>query len=189
MFVLISPSEAAVQNFLKRASTRDYSYPEVGATRGELPQGYTVDHNRVRLGPGAETFRKAVSALKSWQMFNLGWVRVHAAAAPIRVGSPVAVVVRHFGFWSLNASRIVYVIDEERRFGFAYGTLRDHAESGEERFCIEWDSDDSVAYDLLSFSKPHAWPVKVLNPLARVLQKKFARDSMLAMKRAVVGDL
>jgi uncharacterized protein (UPF0548 family) len=121
-------------------------------------------------------------------MFQLGWVRVHDNAAPIRVGSAVAVLIRHFGFWSLNASRIVYVIDEERRFGFAYGTLRDHAESGEERFCVEWDSDDSVVYDLLSFSRPHQWPVKVLQPVARVLQKRFARDSMLAMKRAVVED-
>ena len=188
MFALRSPSEATVQNFLKRASTRDYSYPELGSTRGKLPRNYVVDHNRVRLGQGAETFRRAVSALKAWHMFQLGWVRVHDNAAPIRVGSAVAVLIRHFGFWSLNASRIVYVIDEERRFGFAYGTLRDHAESGEERFCVEWDSDDSVVYDLLSFSRPHQWPVKVLQPVARVLQKRFARDSMLAMKRAVVED-
>src|SRR4029453_8721379 len=136
MFVVRPPSRRRVENFLKRAGTLNYSYPEVGATRGELPQGYAIDHNRVQLGRGAETFRKAISALRSWQMFNLGWVRVHDDSAPIVVGSTVAVVVHHLGFSSINASRIVYVIDEERRFGFAYGTLTDHAERGEERFSV-----------------------------------------------------
>ena len=48
-------------------------------------------------------------------------------------GTTVAVVVRHYGFWSLNACRIVYVLDdtapdgtEVRRVGFAYGTLPEH---------------------------------------------------------------
>jgi len=34
------------------------------------------------------------------------------------------------GVWFLNAARIVYVIDEPRRFSFAYGTLPGHAERG-----------------------------------------------------------
>jgi uncharacterized protein (UPF0548 family) len=98
----------------------------------------------------------------------------------------VAVLVRHFRFWSLNACRIVYVIEEERSFGFAYGTLQDHAEQGEERFSIEWSpDDDSVAYNILAFSKPRKWQPSVMWPLSGALQRKFARESLDAMKRAV----
>ena len=118
-------------------------------------------------------------------MFNLGWVELSPSRAPIAVGSTVVVLVNHFGFWSLNFSRVVYVIDDKRRFGFAYGTLREHAERGEERFSVEWAEDDCVYYDILAFSKPAKWQAKLAGPLARSLQRRFARDSMLAMKRAV----
>jgi uncharacterized protein (UPF0548 family) len=117
-------------------------------------------------------------------MFKLGWVDLFPDSAPIRVGQTVAAVVRHFGFWSMNACRIVYVIEENRRFGFAYGTLQDHAEQGEERFSIEWlESDDSVWYSILAFSRPGKWQARIAKPLSRALQKKFARDSLRAMQR------
>jgi uncharacterized protein (UPF0548 family) len=186
MFTLLEPSKHAAA-FLRRAATRDFSYPEVGATRGTLPVvGYDNDHNRVKLGEGAQIFRRAAAALRSWEMFNLGWVRVSDPSTPIRVDATAAVLIRHFGFWSLNAARIIYVIDEDRRFGFAYGTLRDHSETGEERFCVEWDEEsDSVYYDILAFSRPRQWHARLGKPLARMLQRKFVRESKLAMQRAV----
>ena len=85
----------------------------------------------------------------------------------------------------MNVSRIVYVIDEETRFGFAYGTLPHHVEAGEERFLVGWDrEDDTVWYDILAFSRPANLLVRLGNPVARRLQRRFARDSLQAMKRA-----
>jgi uncharacterized protein (UPF0548 family) len=187
MFLLRKPSPSTIELFLSQQPNSTFSYPEIGATAGALPHSYNVDRNRVVLGSGPRTFRKAVEYLRAWQMFKLGWVDVSPHAAPIRVGENVAVLVRHFGFWSLNAAQIVYVLEEERRFGFAYGTLQDHAEQGEERFSIDWSEDDSVAYNILAFSKPNQWQVKLMPPFARGLQKKFARDSLAAMKRAIDG--
>jgi len=46
----------------------------------------------------------------------------------------VAILARSIGLWWLNACRIVYVVDKVDKFGFAYGTLPDHAGSGEERW-------------------------------------------------------
>jgi len=74
------------------------------------------------------------------------------------------------------------MIDEEpgdmKRFGFAYGTLPDHAETGEERFTIEWHpNDDSVWYDILAFSRPNKLAAKLGYPITRVFQRRFARDS------------
>ena len=104
-------------------------------------------------------------------------------------GATVAIKTRTGGLWSLSAARVVYMVDEGepiKRFGFAYGTLPDHVERGEERFLIEWNlSDDRVWYDILAFSQPRHPLVRLGFPYARMLQKRFARDSLLVMKSAV----
>jgi uncharacterized protein (UPF0548 family) len=122
-------------------------------------------------------------------MFNMPWVILHLANSPIQIGTDVAVSIHHFGFYSLNACRIVYVVNDEspiKRFGFAYGTLAEHAESGEERFTIEWNRDeDMVWYDILAFSRPRQMLTRLGYPLSRLLQKRFAEGSKAAMLKAV----
>lgn len=120
----------------------------------------------------------------------MSWLKLYWSNAPICPGSIVAVLVHHFGFYSLNPTRIVYVIDEAtetmRKFGFAYGTLPEHSESGEERFSVEWNLEsDSVWYDIFAFSRPRALLARTASPLSRMLQKRFARDSQLAMVNRV----
>jgi uncharacterized protein (UPF0548 family) len=191
MFLLYEPSHAVIEPFLREQRGRAFSYQEVGASRGRAPGGYTVDHNRVRLGAGEQTFVKAVAAVRAWQMFNLGWCRVYPQHAPLEVGTVVAVVIKHFGFWSLNACRIVYLLEESgavEKYGFAYGTLPEHGETGEERFSVEWDRESgSVFYDLYAFSRPRHPLARLGYPLTRGLQKQFASESKLSMVRAVAG--
>jgi uncharacterized protein (UPF0548 family) len=188
MFLVRKPSESAVQGFLATQQKNSFSYVEIGSTNANLPPNYTVDRNRAKLGTGFQVFSTAVACLRQWDMFKLGWTEVLPRAAPIKPGQTVAVLIRHFGFWSLNACRVVYVYEDQRRYGFAYGTLQDHAEQGEERFSIDWSAqDDSVSYSILAFSKPKKWQARAMHPLSRMLQKKFARDSLAAMQRAVNG--
>jgi uncharacterized protein (UPF0548 family) len=183
MFRISEPSEQDAVEFVSSQHNLPFTYAEVGATNATPPEsGYNVDHNRARLGEGEATYQRAVQALKSWRHFDLGWVTIVPRGVVVEVGATVAVKARAFGTWSLNACRIVYVIDESRRFGFAYGTLPDHVECGEERFLIEWLADDSVWYDILAFSRPQHPLVKFSAPLARMLQKRFARESLLRMK-------
>lgn len=187
MFLLRRPSLQQINNFISAQQHTDFSYRPLGLSPESPPSGYNVDHNRVELGTGAESFHAAVKAIQQWKMFDLDWMQLFSEKTPIETGSIVAIVVRHLGFWSMNACRIVYVIDEPERYGFAYGTLLDHAERGEERFMVEWRrEDDSVWYDLFTVSRPG--PMAMLGyPLARQLQKRFAQDSKKAMKRAVVS--
>jgi len=189
MFLLSKPSELQIGAFITAQQQSDYSYAPRELTRDpSAASGYTVDHNRVQLGSGAQCFDAAITAIRQWKMFDLGWVHLFSDRTPIETGATVAVVVRHLGFWSMNACRIVYVVEEQQKFGFAYGTLAEHAERGEERFMVEWNhDDDSVWYDLLAFSKPG--PMARLGyPYARRMQKKFAHDSKKAMQRAVVSE-
>ena len=187
MLLIRRPDEAEIWRFLDAQKSSQPTYDGVGETRGTPPKGYAVDRNRVQLGQGRVTFERAANALRGWRMFELGWVELCWPKTPIEVGSTVAILVRQLGLWSLHASRIVYVIDDRvpiRRFGFACGTLPDHAERGEERFTVELRPDGWVWYDLYSFSRPNHWYAKVGRPFGRALQKRFARDSMAAMLRA-----
>lgn len=182
------PSPSVIADFLRGQTAAPVSYSEIGATRGPAPAGYNFDHNRARLGDGEVAFEAACEALRAWTMFPKPWTQIIPANAPVVEGTIVAMLANALGLWWLNTCKIVYVIDElapSRRFGFAYGTLPAHVETGEECFCVEQHADGSVWYDLCAFSRPRFWPVRLAKPLARGLQRRFARESLRAMQQAV----
>ena len=195
MFLLTHPSEARIARFLAAARAGSFSYSQVGLTKdGAAPPGFDRDHNRFRIGSGAQIYQRAIRAVRSWQMFAIPGAQLCWPTAPIEPGTSVAVAFHHYGvFWSLNAARIVYTIAQApeedgdvHRFGFAYGTLADHAECGEERFLVEWNrADNSVYYDLFAFSHPRHPLARLAKPLARRMQRNFVRESQQAMLRAV----
>ena len=185
MLLLKKPSTRQIQSFLEQQAQVPLSYPEVGLTASQPPAGYAVDHTRVLLGQGEPVFAAARQALQRWQQFGTGWLEIWSPDTPIARGEVVAIVARSVGLWWLNACRIVYVVDETGRFGFAYGTLPDHAGTGEERFLVELDEDGAVWYDILAFSRPQHSLAKVGYPFVRVVQKRFGRDSAAAMRRSV----
>jgi uncharacterized protein (UPF0548 family) len=189
MLSLRKPSAETIRRFLAAQANEDFTYSAVGATADRPPSGYVVDRTHIKLGAGESVFQAAKSALQRWQQFQLGWVEAWPTETPIHAGETVVVIGRALGLWWLNASRIVYVVDEPgpiRRFGFAYGTLPDHVETGEERFTIAWDQvSNSVCYDILAFSRPHHVFTWLGYPLVRRMQRRFGRDSAVAMRRAV----
>ena len=188
MFCLTEPSQPSIRAFISAQEGQGFSYPEVGCSRQKAPNGYTVDHNRVQLGRGADSFERAQNAVRQWKMFDMPWIQLCWPTTPIETGATVAVLVAHLGFWSLNACRIVYVIEEHvpsEKYGFAYGTLSEHGEIGEERFTVELiPADSTVWYDVYAFSRP-GLAARLAYPLSRSLQTRFAKDSKEAMQRFV----
>ena len=188
---LRQPSADDLRRFLAAQKDLPFTYQAVGATAATPPGGYNVVRTRIKLGAGDSVFRAAIAALRRWEHFNLGWVEAWPTDTPIQNGQVVAVIGQAFGLCWVNACRIVYVVDETGptpKFGFAYGTLPGHVESGEERFQVEWDrNDDSVWYDILAFSRPRHFLARMGKPLVRRLQKRFGRDSAAAMLRACTG--
>src|SRR5678816_2043990 len=91
VFLLLKPTAERIEQFLAAQQHRPFSYREVGYSRRGDPPGYTADHNRVRLGEGRATFARAVEAIRSWKMFDLGWVSAHPSTAPIVPGITVAI--------------------------------------------------------------------------------------------------
>ena len=189
---LQKPSVESNRRFLTAQSKLPFSYSTVGATATTPPAGYVVDHTRIKLGDGESVFHSAKAALQRWEHFNLGWVEVWPPNVPIKSGEVVAILGRAGRLWWLNSCRIVYVVDESgliSKFGFAYGTLPGHAESGEERFMIEWDrGENTVWYDILAFSRPNHFLARLAYPMTRSTQKQFGRDSAAAMLKAANGS-
>jgi len=189
MFFATKPSASRIQEFIEEQSKLPFSYREVGQTRTGSPPAYPINHHREELGSG-EIFESAVTALHQWKMYDLGWTELCWTHLPVIEGTVTAVLANHYGFWSLNSCRVVYVLREESapviREVFAVGTLPDHSEEGEERFSIVWNREnDTVSYDIYAFARPKHILARVAAPLARRVQHRFARESAQAMLRAV----
>ena len=188
MFLFTRPTDVQIKEFLMARDHDSFSYPEVGATCEAPPAGYDIDHNRMKIGNGPVDFERAKNAVRQWKMFEVPGMHLCYPDAPIEVGRNVAPLAQHLGFYSLNSCRIVYVIDEPTRFGFAYGTLTEHVEIGEERFTVEFYPDsDEVWYDIYAFSRPGHLLVKLGYPYSRYKQRQFAVGSKEAMRRAVAS--
>jgi len=188
MFLARRPSRQAIDRFLVESRTLPLSYAPTRLAQG-TPAGYNVDELVVAIGRGPTDFDRAKAALASWRHFDIGWVQA-IASSPVPVpGTVVAVVIRHFGFWSLHGARVVYGVgDRERgtRFGFAYGTLTNHAEAGEELFEVFVDPpSENVMYRIRAASRPRAALTYIGYPLVRILQAACRRDSGNAMKRSL----
>jgi uncharacterized protein (UPF0548 family) len=79
-----------------------------------------------------------------------------------------------FGPFTVAAPiRVVYVVDEPDRKGFAYGTLRGHPESGEEAFLVEQREDGTVWFVLKALSRPSNGFYRLVAPILRLQQNKF----------------
>jgi uncharacterized protein (UPF0548 family) len=189
MFTLFEPSEIQIKNFLAEQQNLPFSYKEIGASSGDIPPNYPINHRRIRLGSGADVFARAKTAVQSWTMYRLEWTRIFPADTLIAAGQTVCVVAGHGFCWSINPCRIIYVLEENgktERYGFAFGTLPGHSEEGEERFIVERRrEDDSVWYELFAFARPHHVLARIGSPFVRLFQQKFADDSGRAMLKAV----
>lgn len=193
MFSFSRPSHAFLQRKLEAARELPRNYPialntEGGPEEVYVPTGYVRDHIRTEIGQGQAAFEAAKAAFRQWQQFDLGWVRVANPEAAIEPDEIVAVEARapsfsSLGLWSVNFSRILYVIDSEDSFGFGYGTTTHHVERGEERFLLEfYPKSGAVYYDLLAVSQPAHWLAHFAYPFTRHCQHKFARDSHNRMR-------
>ncbi len=188
MFLTRCPSPHELEEFIARSRNLPLSYNPIGIAK-ESPHGFKVDEASAVIGRGEQDFERAKLALAEWRHFDLGWVELFPRGAAIESGSVVAVLVHHLGFWSLNGCRVVYILGDRRTgpsFGFAYGTLTNHAEMGEEIFEVSLAQEsEEVVYRIRAVSKPRATLARIGYPLTRMLQARFRRDSIAAMTKAV----
>lgn len=178
-----------VERFVAASRDLPLSYEPIGLAKGGAA-GFQIDEQVAVVGAGEAAFARATAALIEWRHFELGWLEVFPGRGPIDPGTVVAVSVRHLGFWSLNGCRVTYAIGSpgDTTFGFAYGTLGNHAETGEELFQVSFRPDTGeVSYLIRAASKPRAALARLGYPFVRLLQARFRRDSARAVQRAVAA--
>jgi uncharacterized protein (UPF0548 family) len=132
------------------------------------------------IGAGEADFHRAAVAILTWQAQLRAGLNVHASASFVAEG---AVVEQRLGPFSFPC-RVVYVVDEPHRKGFAYGALPGHAERGEELFAVSWDPEtDEVRALIHSVSLPAALWLPLF-PVLRIVQHIFARRFIAAIAAA-----
>jgi uncharacterized protein (UPF0548 family) len=154
------------------------TYHEVGATAGPLPDGYHHVQKSAVIGHGRPRFEAAAAKVMRWGMLRGAGVRVDANSEVAAVGSEVLV-----GLGPLHAPcRVVYVIDDPDRRGFAYGTLPGHPESGEELFAVRYDpSTDEVNAEVVAFSRHATWWSRLGSPVTSLAQRVITTRYLTAL--------
>lgn len=162
---------------LNSLATQPFTYPEVGATASaRLPAGYHHIDVRRGIGTGRDRFEQAAAAVLRFGIQRGAGLRVTASSDIAEAGT---VLVVRIGIVKAPC-RVIYVVDEPNRRGFAYGTLAGHPEAGEELFSVEYDSDhDVVDVVIRAFSRPATWWARAGRPITvlmqRIVTKRYLR--------------
>lgn len=165
----------AARMLVERSAAAPLTYNTVGMTLGwaPTPDGYH-DHVTERVvGHGKEVFDKVGYALMHWHINRQAGFQVQAQHDVVREGERVGVVLQVLPFIGVSAiCKVVGVVAEGDKIGFAYGTLPKHPQQGEEAFILEHRADDSVVMTVRAISRPAAWYVKLAGPLATAKQRR-----------------
>jgi uncharacterized protein (UPF0548 family) len=193
MFSVRKPDAARLARFLADQQTAPLTYTEIGASFDEeLPAGYHHVRAGTELGTGDAVWDRARAGIRAWAAHRGAGMTVVPADAPIVEGTTVAVLTSLGPLHVLSACRIVRVVDEPDRFGFAYGTLPPHPEEGEEHFVVARSPDRSgsgrgVRFDVVAFSRAHDLLTKLGGPIPRRIQAHATQQYLQGMRDAVNG--
>ena len=151
---------------------RPMTYTEQGATAADMPAGYRHVRAAKRIGYGRLRFEQAADAVLRYGMLRGAGLRVDATTDVARVGTDVLGRLGPF----VAPCRVVYVLDEPDRRGFAYGSLPGHAVRGEELFAVRYDPSDGAVYaEVAAFSRPATWWSRLGTPILRLSQHLVTR--------------
>jgi uncharacterized protein (UPF0548 family) len=147
-----------------------FTYAEVGATAGELPVGYQHLRAARAVGSGRELFEQCAETIMTWDVQRRAGLTV-VPGQRVQVGAENRLGLGLGPLRTWAPCRVVYVIDEPDRKGFAYGTLPGHPECGEESFIVSLHEDGTVQFDVTAFSRPARWFSRLGGPVTTLIQR------------------
>lgn len=175
-------TEALTNREADKLHRAGFTYSEVGATTCDpLPSNYHHLRRIRTVGTGTERFEEAAHVLLSWGMHRGAGLHVRTSSEHVVTD---AVAVLRWGVGRLRVSapvRVVQVIDEPRRKGFAYGTLPGHPESGEEAFIVELHPDGNVTFTITAFSRPRTLLAQLGGLIGRAVQSWITNQYLRAV--------
>lgn len=168
---------------LIRAERSELTYDHVGSTLEDRPPARVSRHTTSTDLDGS--LDDAARTLRRWAPHEGIAALILPHLAPLVVGTTVLVVVSWGPFEVLAPDRIVATVDDEHRFGFAYGTLSGHPERGEELFLAEQVGPDRLRLSITIDAGPGTPIAHVASPLVHQLQHAAAERYLLAWSSAI----
>jgi len=159
----------------KALESTPVTYSEVGATEGVMPDGWRQDRYVRTLGSGDQVWAEASVNVMRWVAHTHAGVRVIPDDPPLE-GNTVMLAFGVGPARVLAPCRIVVVVDEVDRVGFAYGTLPGHPERGEESFMVERLLDGTSRFVITAFSAPAELAARLAGPIARQIQRRVTNE-------------
>ncbi len=184
-FWIRRPRPTRLAQLLDEQRSAPLSYPEVGATAGDLPSGYHVVREARVLGHGNGIFERAAEGIRAWAPQRAAGIGLVPPRPELVEGESLLLSFRSFPFHVTAACRVVYVVNEPDRYGFGYGTLPLHPEAGEEAFMVERDGDGEVRFTITAFSRPLVLLSRLGAPVARRVQASVTRRYLEGLGEAV----
>ena len=149
------------------------------------PAGFRRLHrSAVLLGTDLD---RARAALLRGDLHRRAGLRVAAQHTPLREGSEVHLRIGAGPLRITAPCRVLRVIDEPDRAGFAYGTLPGHPEAGIEEFLLTRTATGEVRLDIDAVSRPAAWYARLGAPAARLVQERVTRRYLRALAAPTDG--
>lgn len=176
---LRKPDRVSLERFVQAQRALPVTYS------GGLTPAPGFRHTRTLepLGSGQKVFEQAVTGLQAWAVYP-PWATLYPHHAPMCKGEVVALVVGVAPVWTV-AVRIMEVERAVRRFSFTLGTLPQHAVTGLERFSVVLADDGGVWYALEAVYRPQHPLVKLGAPALRLVQARFAMDSVRSLRQSI----
>ena len=164
---------------IARLQSAPFSYADVGGTAdlATAPAGHRLLR---RTTPVGCSFEEAADRLMAWQVHEAAGLHVRASARRVAVGEVVEMRIPWLPGLRIPC-RVVRVVDEPDRAGFAYGTLPGHPESGEEAFVVS-RAPDGVRFTITAFSRPATRLARAGGPVTLVGQEYFTRRYLRALR-------
>jgi uncharacterized protein (UPF0548 family) len=179
------PTAAQLEVRLAEAARAELSYDHVGSTLGSDESGGHSRHGvTLDLGAG-EAFDRGRDGLRRWACHRGIGATVHPPDAPLEIGSTLLVVLQVGPMSVIVPNRVVAVVDEFDRFGFAYGTLDGHQERGEEAFVVERAADGRVRATVTVDAVPAKWAARAGSPIVMWFSHQAARRYLASWREYV----
>ena len=166
----------------------DPTYDDIGATfSSAFPRGYHHACVAIEIGHGQDVFERSVMGLRELRSHRTKWMNIFPESQQVAIGQTVIVMIGTEAFSIAAPCRIVKIVDEECIYGFAYGTLPGHPESGEESFVLRISPSGAVNFEIRAFSRAQDNLVKLSGPIARLIQMKVTKRYLSAIKEIAQG--
>lgn len=164
-----------------RLRSAPFTYSPVGATPEPQPEQRNFSRRRTL---DRTDFVGAVDDLLTWRVHERAGLHVRSSDRRIVPGTVVEMTLGLGRVGARIPCRVVHVIEQPDRAGFAYGTLPGHPVSGEELFLVEHQTDGTLTFTITAFSRPATIVTRWGAPVTSGVQGWMTERYLRAIDRA-----